>query len=161
MNNPNISVITESITVTNDGYTIGNKNLDAVTANTIGIVSMGSDGYFVHAVSTDGYGRQNININGLTDSSNFGYARSVLLPGTIGSDYTISTAAQAANTAGTTSYKATHSQVIMSPNGGNANLLLVDGQTVLLPMVGGFVYSLYVTKIFTASTTVNDLQIFI
>ena len=160
MSIPIPSTITESIFITNDGYTIGNKNLDAVSSNTGGFVSMGSDGYSIHTMSTDGYGRQNVNINGLTSTSNFGYARGILIPGAIGTNYNVATACQAAFTAGSTSYKATYCQAFMSPGGGSQSITTVDGQTVVVPLVPGFVYSIFVT-IFNSASSVSDLQIFI
>jgi hypothetical protein len=160
MSTPTPSTITESILITNDGYTIGNKNLDAVSSNTGGFVSMGSDGYSLHPISVDGYGKQNINIQGLT-SSNFGYARCILVPGVISTDYVIATAATSANTPGTPSASATYAQGFVSPGGGNVSITMIDGQSVVIPAIAGFVYACYFKKVNSAGTFTTDLQIFL
>jgi hypothetical protein len=100
-------------------------------------------------------------ISGLTAASNFGYGRCVLIPGTISTNYNIATAVQAVNTPGTTSYNATHTQAILSPGGGNCTVMLVDGQTVTIPMVAGYTYSVFAVQINSSGTLCTDLQLFI
>jgi hypothetical protein len=104
--NSNASAITESILTSADGYSVGNHAGDAITANSIGILEMASDGTNAHFLQCDGYGVENINISGLTPNSNFGYARCILVPGTISSNYNVYTACRAANNTGSTSYNA-------------------------------------------------------
>lgn len=160
-NNPNVQVITESLFISSDGYTVGDRAGDALTANSMGILSMGSDGYFAHFQKMDGYGDTEVVVAGFSSATNnFGYARGILVPGTISSPYVISTACQANFVPSSPSFVATVAQGISSSGGGTVVILPVDNvSSITLTLNSNQIYPVLFSKI--VSTSLTDLTIFV
>jgi hypothetical protein len=99
----------------------------------------------------------------LTSSDGYfvGFARGILVPGSLGSsNYNILTVCRSTFTAGSPSYNAEYCQAFLSPGGGSQSIVTIDGQTVTVPLVAGFTYSIFCVQ-FNYATSVSDLQIFI
>lgn len=95
------------------------------------------------------------------DGYSIGFSRGILVPGSLGSsNYNIATVCKTTFTAGSPSYNAEYCQAVCSPGGGNQSITTIDGQTVVLPMIAGFVYPIFCTQ-FNYATSLSDLQIFI
>jgi hypothetical protein len=99
-------------------------------------------------------------IGGFVAGNNFGYARGILIPGTISSTYVIATAAHANFTAATPSYNATVAQGISSAGGGTVVLLPVDNvAAITLNLNASQIYPIYFTQI--NSTSLTDLTVYV